>query len=229
METPKHNTGDNRDMVVSYLTIRKAVGILGIALPVVVASGTWIIGNCPILKGSISAYYYTIMGNYFTGTLCAVALFLFTYRGYYYKEQIATNIASLFALGTALFPMNSGGISAVCNIVYKADSSFSNSAHYLSAALLFATLAYISIFIFTKLDPGKSFTKQKGQRNIIYKTCGYIMVIALTLILSLQIATLREATGSYNPVFWLESITLWAFGISWLVKGGTVFSVLKDK
>ena len=28
-----------------------------------------------------------------------------------------------------------------------------------------------------------------------------------------------------EPVFWLESLALWAFGISWLVKGGLL---LKD-
>ncbi len=29
-----------------------------------------------------------------------------------------------------------------------------------------------------------------------------------------------------HPVFWLESIALWAFGISWIVKGEII---LKDK
>jgi hypothetical protein len=31
---------------------------------------------------------------------------------------------------------------------------------------------------------------------------------------------------NFNPVFWLESIALWAFGISWIVKGEVI---LKDK
>ena len=29
----------------------------------------------------------------------------------------------------------------------------------------------------------------------------------------------------YYPVFWLESVALWSFGVSWFVKGNTI---LKD-
>jgi hypothetical protein len=27
-----------------------------------------------------------------------------------------------------------------------------------------------------------------------------------------------------SPVFWLETVALWAFGVSWFVKGETVFT-----
>ncbi len=33
---------------------------------------------------------------------------------------------------------------------------------------------------------------------------------------------------SFNPIFWLEAIALWAFGISWLTKGETILIDLKN-
>jgi hypothetical protein len=217
---------DERNMLVSFLTIRKAVGILGIALPVVLVAGTKLIDCCPIIKYSVSGYYYSVMGNYLTGTLCAVGLFLFTYKGNHHWEQPLTNISAVFAVLTALFPTNSSHLYGDCNIICKPDSAISNTVHYLAAALFFVILAGISIWIFPMLDPGKSFTKQKRQRNKIYKTCGWIMIGSLIFIPALQIDAVNNAVGRYKPEFWLESITLWAFGFSWLVKGGTI---LKDK
>ncbi|MDB5142736.1 MAG: hypothetical protein JWQ66_1449 [Mucilaginibacter sp.] len=226
MNALQHGNRNDRNMVVSFLIIRRAVGILGIALPVVVALGIWLINSCHPVRESISSYYYTVMGNYFTGTLCAVALFLFTYRGPDYKNQVATNIASVFALGTALFPTNSDHLNNYCNIVTKADSSFSNTAHYLFAAAFFITLALISLLLFPKLDPGKSFTPQKHQRNILYRAFGIIMFVVLALILSMQYKPIGNALTPYKAEFWFEAIALWAFGFSWLIKGKTL---LKDK
>ena len=57
---------------------------------------------------SISAYYYTGAVAAFVGMLIALALFLFTYRGYenkYYWADRASGItAAIAALGVALFP-----------------------------------------------------------------------------------------------------------------------------
>jgi hypothetical protein len=226
MNALKHGNGNDRDMVVSFLIIRRAVGILGIALPIVVALGIRLIDCCPPIRESISSYYYTVMGNYFTGTLCAVALFLFTYRGTDYVDQLVTNIASVFALGTALFPTNSDHLCNNCNNLWKDDSSFSNTAHYLFAAAFFVTLAGISLFLFPKLDPGKSFTPQKRQRNVLYRAFGVIMLVVLALILSMQLDAVSKVLKPYKAEFWFEAIALWAFGFSWLIKGQTL---LKDK
>jgi len=213
--------GDEQDMVVSFLTIRKAVGISGIALPIVLLLGTWLVGSCPTIKSSVSAYYYTVMGNYLTGTLCAVGLFLFTYRGGHRDEQILTNIAAVFAIITALFPTNSSNLADDCNFISKPDDPISNTVHYLAAAIFLVLLAYISLKIFPRLDPGRSFTQDKIRRNKIYKTCGWIMLISLFFIPFLLIHKVICAIGQYKPEVWLETIALWSFGFSWLVKGRT--------
>jgi hypothetical protein len=76
-----NTTNNNNGFVISYLNLRKAVGVLGIALPVVLISIYPLLNKGCRLPPSISHYFYTNMGSYFTGTLCAVAMFLFSYKG----------------------------------------------------------------------------------------------------------------------------------------------------
>src|ERR1700712_3511143 len=100
----KKNPGN--DFQLSYLQIRRSVGVLGIALPVLVSVGTILFSNCAHLKGSISDYYYTIMGSVLVGILCGVSLFLYSYKGFNKWDKISSNIAAVCALGVAFFPMN---------------------------------------------------------------------------------------------------------------------------
>jgi hypothetical protein len=66
-------------------------------------------------------------------------------------------------------------------------------------------------------------TPEKKIRNGIYKACGVIMLACIASI-ALYYAFLRETPVSViKPVFWLESLALWAFGWSWFVKGKTLW------
>jgi hypothetical protein len=220
---PKSSQNPKQDMLVSYLTIRQAVGYLGIFFPVVLALGNWLIGQCPSLKDSVSSYYYTVMSSYFDGTLCAVGLFLFTYKGYNRADQISSNAGGLFALGIVFFPTDAGGI---CNMFCTSPNKFLDTAHYISAGLFFVTMAGISLFLFTKTQPGETPTKQKLRRNVVYKVCGVIMIVAMALIPCLKIFSFPQSFLNYKPEFWFETTVLWAFGFSWLTKGE---GLLKDK
>jgi hypothetical protein len=222
--SPAKQTPD-QGLVISYLQLRKAVGILGILLPVALAIGVPVLSECNVLQNSISDYYYTKMGNVFVGTLCAVGLFLFSYKGYERKDNIAGNLACLFAVCVAFFPTYGPAPSSICNTLQRHSSSFSSTFHDISAALFFLTLAYFSLFLFTIKSPNP--TREKLLRNKIYKTCGYtILACILTLFIYAQIPALRSALRDYKPIFILETIALWAFGSSWLTKGEFI---LKDK
>ena len=76
-----------------------------------------------------------------------------------------------------------------------------------------------------KTDPATAPTRVKQLRDRVYLICGIVMLASLALagIASLPFAT---ALNSLNPVFWLESIAIVAFGVSWLVKGQVI---LRDK
>lgn len=207
-------------LVLSYLSLRKTIGLLGICLPFVLAIGLFALYRKG-LQGSISGYYHTEMRDVFVGILCAIGVFLFSYRGYERKDRIAGNLASAFAIGTALFPTTPSLMNPT-----QADK-VKGVIHYISAALLFLTLAYFSLRLFTKTDPKRVPTPQKINRNRVYLVCGYTIVAAIALIAICKILPddIERRLGELKPVFWLESIAVVAFGISWLTKGE---AILKD-
>ncbi|MCQ6957091.1 hypothetical protein [Mucilaginibacter aquariorum] len=211
----------NSDLELSYLQIRRAVGVLGIILPIVIVLGSIIFTHCTILEPSISDYYYTIMGDVLVGILCGVSLFLYSYKGIDNWDRISSNLACVFALGIAFFPTNYDHcqVCAQCKMVSRANDDLRGYVHYGSAALFFIILACMSLFLFTRTKAKGRMTNQKRKRNIVYRTCGIIMLVSIAIIASLKISAIGKILIPYKPVFWLETIALWAFGISWLTKG----------
>jgi len=199
------------------------------ALPPVVAVGAVIAGNCDSVQHSVSLYYNTIMRNVFIAVLVSNALFLFFYRGYNSHDRIVSAVAGIFVLGIAFFPPTK---EVVINCNYKIlgyeRPDWVRPAHLVSAGLYFLTLAYVSFFLFTKTDNNLVFTREKQKRNIIYRISGIVILISLLLIIAYMLKPdyILKKAEKYHPVFWLESIALWAFGTSWLIKGGVI---LKDK
>ena len=202
---------EQRRLLVSHLRLRRVLGILGVALPfVLMLWGFALSGWSMELQDSISDYYSLRTREVFVATLVAIGLFLFTYRGYERKDDIAGHLACVFALGVAFFP-NSG-------------EDWEQIVHFSSAAGLFLVLAFFSIFLFTKSRGYQ--TPQKRMRNRAYVTCGIVMLVCMALTGLYKLYFEDTAISDYKPVFWLESLMIWAFGISWFVKGETL---LKDK
>lgn len=211
------NTPNNQHMVLSFMTVRKVVGWLGMSLPPILLVGSLLLADCPGMQDSISHYYFTVTGDLFVGTLCAVSLFLFTYKGYNSKDNIFTNAAGLFALGVAFFATHDNSTDR-CSIVEMDAPAWRPFVHYGSAALFFLTLAYISLFLFTKSKGTK--TPEKIKRNRIYRACALIMVACLLLIALTHLLGWEQYNSTwFKIVFYLETIALWAFGFSWLTKG----------
>ncbi len=205
-------------LIISFLSIRKAIGILGIALPFALLFGSFVIDKCDQIQGSISAYYYTEVRNIFVGILSAVSFYLFSYNGYDKNDRILSALCGLASLGVAFLPTSVEEPLSNCVTILVKDSYISY-LHFFSAAAFFLLSAYVSIFLFTKGSPNP--TPQKLKRNKVYKCCGYIMIVCIlsiflyTIILKKAYPFLIEC----KPIFWLESIALWAYGSSWLVKG----------
>jgi hypothetical protein len=199
-------------LVISYLTLRWVVGLLGMLLPLLLAIGAMILFSATALEDSISDYYGTGMRDVFVGVLCAIGCFLLTYKGHEKKDNVAGNLACAFALGVAFFPATS-------------SSAWVRAVHFSSAAALFVTLSYFSLFLFTKTSEDASPTPRKVIRNRIYVGCGVAMLVCIGLI---GVYYLFDVTSlaTIKPVFWLESAALLAFGVSWFVKGETL---LKDE
>ena len=67
--------------IFTYRRIRRAIGYLGISLPILLVGLSLISFFETSVQYSISDYYYTNLREVFTGTLCAVGLFLICYKG----------------------------------------------------------------------------------------------------------------------------------------------------
>ena len=197
-------TSDDRTrLVISYLTLRTLIGALGIVLPVILVLGCLMWGGCTGIQDSISAYYYTGVGDIFVGVLFVVGFFLLAYKGYQ-KDGIVANFGFAFALGVALFPSQSQHL-------------FLRVAHFSSAGLLFGVFAFFSLILFRKGEATP--TPQKTKRNVVYLVCG-ILIVVFILCIPLSIAIFsKERRADLNLTFWFETLALWSFGFSWLVKG----------
>ena len=210
---------DNADssLVLSYMTLRKIVGYLGILLPVLVVIGGGLVPAHEI-RDSISDYYYSNMRDLFVGLLFMVGVFLYTYKGYDRVDGLLTSLSGLLAVGVALFPTRSAGQTPVAVGIFQLSDFVSSFVHYACAVLLFILLASISTFLFTKTADPQTMTKQKKARNQVYRICGGIMFAALLLGGAFSLPVLKNAAPPHL-LLWVEAICLWAFGASWLVKG----------
>lgn len=134
-----------RSLVLSYLGLRKAIGIIGIALPFVLVCGKLLLQG-PGIQSSISHYYYTVMRDVFVGSLCAIAVFLMSYRGYGSTDNLAGKLACLFAVGVALFPITP-------EYNPTTHDKLIGFVHMFCAGAFFLTLAFFSLVLFRKTEP----------------------------------------------------------------------------
>jgi len=195
------------DTLSSYRTLRRIIGFLGIALPVVLALWGFAVCDDHRIQLSISDYYYCRTRDALVGILFTIGWFLYAYPGYERKDNIAGNLAGVFALGVALSPDHGPGIEPWI--------------HFISAGALFLVLAYFSLFLFTKT--GDAPTREKRIRNRLYRSCGVVMVSCIVVIGLYHVLPGSAGVDRLRPVFWLESAALWAFGWSWMVKGETLW------
>ena len=202
----------------AYAYLQKAVGLIAVTLPFVVAIGNPLTGGHG-MEGSISAYCYTHMGNYFVGALFALGVFFLSYNyrplPNYRIDNYLSTVASVMAVGVALLPTASDTGSA------SGGAKTVAVLHLVCAGVLFVLLAVFSLFLFTKTDAGALVSPAKRRRNAVYRVCGVIIVVCLAAVVGAEIAKV-------HVLFWLESIMVVAFGISWLVKGGFL-NLLADR
>jgi O-antigen/teichoic acid export membrane protein len=227
------DTDDPR--VISYLTLRKAIGTVGFALPFVLVIGNVLFllvrGEVLRIGDSISGYYYTVMGGVLVGSLCAIGVFLLSYRGYddpawreirYARglEDLVSSAAGIGAIGVALFPTPKGSDPTTLEEFLGPDRL--GLVHVGSAALFFIALAYISIKLFTGRDLA-TYEPISGARkrlnNRIYKVCGWTILISIAAIAAVWLLPDDSPIRQWHPVLWLEWLAILAFSTSWFTKG----------
>ncbi len=217
------NSSDHPQIISATYLIR-LIGIIGFLFPVILAAGAVIYQHCELEQSSISDYYHTDMRNVFVGVLWAIALCFLAYRGYCQIDRVAGILVAIFALGVSLFPTSVGPPFTDC-LPHSIDMGIVGKIHLAFATLLFSSLAFFSLFLFTQTNPNASPTRQKLQRNTIYRICGIAIIVFMVLI-AIYLWFLEPRfphLSEHQPIFWLETLCLWAFSVSWLTKGGFFF------
>lgn len=201
---------------------RQVIGWLGMLLPFVI----WLLsGLRPAAPGatwtrldSISAYFHTGASAAFVGVLVTLGVYLFAYQGYGNAankwDRIAARIAGLAAVCVALFPVMPEPNAACPNPQWMTGSV--SHLHFASAGILFTTFACIALFLFRKKSGSPDASKRR--RNAIFLACGLSIVGALIVIV-------WQFSTHCHDIFWPEAVAIWAFGISWLVKGRADYTI----
>ncbi len=237
---------EGKEVENSYMALRQSIGILGMLLPFAVVIFAAVFGSNACLPmncfSTISATYHTNAGPIMVGLLFCVGLFLITYTGYDKQDSIISTICGIAAMGIAFFPctikvlsIDEFGQSLGTRVgIFHLPIEVSNIIHLVFAAVFFLLLAYYSFFLFTKTSNKKNMSHEKKKRNLLYRICGLVIFISILCILVINI--LYTFVFSANPpdfyafeyTFYgiaFETIMLFAFGLSWLTKGG---AIMKD-
>ena len=193
--------------------MRIMIGALGMLLPWLVALVTlsW--------PQSISYTYYSLFAvGTFMVILGSAGILLINYKGYDKVDDISATVAGIFGILICLFPMTYLPDPSVQTGIFHLRS---NTFHCVFAVGFFATLAFMSFFLFTKTDG--NVTKQKKIKNIIYRVCGIGMLASFSLFL----LNFIPGFDCYNLTWIVEAIALFFFGTSWIIKSDA-FPFLQD-
>lgn len=242
------------ELIISYMYLRKIVGWTGSLLPVVLIVGG-LLSVTASLPDSMSGYYYTQMRNVFVGALCALGIFLVGYAGYDDLDRWITNVAGVGAIGVAFLPTKPPVCAAgarVCPPPSVAHLSTSQQVvgdvHLFFAAVTFIALGVMALrFAKSEETPsgevmmgrfrhGLGFARpgvdrrprRKRIRDIVYRGCG-ITILSCVALAALSDMLPMPAGARWPLLFAFEALAVFAFGISWFVKGQTLLPVLKDR
>jgi hypothetical protein len=209
-----------RTLVVSYLGIRRAIGAIGLALPILLGPVGWLVFGVEF-QDNMSSYYHTSMRDIFVGSMCAIGIFLFCYRGYDWIESWTGNIGCVSALCVALFPLDA-------NSDPLHQSSAIGYLHTLSGGFFFLTLAFYSLYHFptAKLEKHEV-APHEAQRNFIYRTSGTVILLSMAAMGAYLFLVPRDwvqTLNEYNFLFWMEWVAVWSFAAAWLTKGRAILA-----
>jgi hypothetical protein len=206
--------------IFTYRRLRRAIGYLGTALPILLLALSFIPFFRTEVQPSISDYYYTNLRDIFTGTLTAVGLFMIRYKGHgnpsiWKNDQLLTNVAGIMALGVALIPVAPEVEPREVFTLIPYDFPWLSWFHYGFAAVLFGSFALLAINVFTiGQNEAEDILVSRLNENNIYRFCGSAIIVLIILI------PISEKYSLFNySTLILEALALFFFGTAWLIKG----------
>lgn len=208
-----------RTLVLSYLGIRRSIGMLGLILPIVLGPGGWLLFGIEIQE-NMSSYYHTVLRDVFVGIMCAIGIFLYCYQGYDWAEYWTGKLACASAIGVALFPLDA-------NSDPLRQSTLAGYLHSASGGMFFLTLSVYSLYHFPRTTLGVRVQSLDEKRDAIYRLSGIAIIGSMTamgLYLLVIPASFKAILTGYNFLFWMEWVAVWAFSMAWLTKGHAILA-----
>jgi hypothetical protein len=210
----EHDPPTDPALIDAYRYLQVTVGVIAVALPIVTVLGAHIYDGGE-LQGQISDYYYSRMGAYFVGSMCALGVIFRSYRRkaslQYRLDNVLTNVAGLLAGVVALIPTSS------VDTTGSEGRWIAKNVHGASAAVLLLILAYLSLCRFT-------LGSQPAWETRVYRWCGWVMVAALV-----AYVVASELDAEEWVTLSAESIAVIAFGVSWIVKSERIQSFVERR
>lgn len=194
----------------TYLNLRFFIAAVAVLIPLVVYGVGRLHGIA--LQDSISAYYWAQAPGgmhppaqaWFVGGLIGVAALLYLYKGFSPRENVALNLAAVFAVGVAVFPMQWN-----CQ-----EDCGRFSLHGFCAVAMFACLTYVMWFC--SLDTLRELHDEK--REAWYRKA-YEWTSLVMLVSPLTAFLMNAFWGtSKSYVYFIETAGILAFALYWVVK-----------
>lgn len=200
-------------------TLRKLVGILGVLLPPLLYLSVRLLTDYTDPLESISHYYYTRFGSILIIVVSLLAIFLLIYKGRKLIDFILSSIAGVGALALLLLPTNNiSGKAEHVAVTHLINNELRQNIHFASAGLFLVSLAVMSIILFPRAD--QKVTEMKKVRNKFYIGLGVLMLMSMLVIIPGIWIIPETFYDDHHLTFWMETLAVEFFGISWLIKGG---------
>jgi hypothetical protein len=194
------------------------------------------------LRGSISAYYHTGVGDYFVAGLVVVGALLVLYKAGERREPEFTLslVAGITLLGVVAFPtarpdkpIPAGDVvpAVACGATAHAPTDCAPVqtwlgeapvavVHFLCAAVFISTLAALSFVFARRMSRHEPRNPYRHAQTV----CGWVIVGALAWVVlghwwNVEIAGL-------TPLYVAELVSVWAFATSWTLKGLSLRAIL---
>lgn len=224
----------------SYLLIRMVVGGIGVLLPTLLfILDSALLEGPASLRGSLSAYYHTAARDLFVGGLCVTGFFLITYMAGQKStwDYWLSTVAGIAVLGVAFLPTQRPNLpdgALLCGsapellpgctqLQHALGETQVAAAHYTFAAIFILSLAALC-FVFGWRE--KRFTEHTGRARF-HQACGAAILVAVGWIAvgeSLDLTLL-----GIEPLYMGEVVSVYAFGMSWLVKAQDLLTLMFRK